>query len=280
MMSNPFRIPERPLHYLTSWQMVITVGLCLLGLGVLARQRRWLPLLMLVCTAALMPRFNHAYGVDGDRYLVTGRYVAFLLPPLVIAVAVGALALAGWALGWVPARWRGLRLRPALTVVPLALMVLLVLYPIVPLRRYYTHESSLDPDNATFLETVRFVQQVREPRTPVLIDDFMAKVDLKDGAEALEILYILFSLEGIPYRIVDDPGAEMARLGQAADPNDTEAQPIIVMMYDRCYPLRDEVPLQQVSERYQLRELYWTKPSFYAVYRHAPPPMKAGCYPP
>ena len=49
-----------------------------------------------------MPRFNHAYGVDGDRYLVTGRYVAFLLPPLTIAVAAGALALTGWALSRIP----------------------------------------------------------------------------------------------------------------------------------------------------------------------------------
>jgi hypothetical protein len=190
------------------------------------------------------------------------------------------VALATWALARFPLRWRDLPLRPALTVVPLALILLLVLYPIVPLRRYYAHESSLDPDNATFLETVRFVQQVRGPRTPVLIDEYMAKIDLKDGAEALEILYILFSLEGIPYRIVPDPGEELARLGPTLDPNDTEALPIIVMMYDRCYPLRETVPLQQISERYQLRELYWTKPSFYSVYRYAPPPEKAGCFPP
>ena len=133
---------------------------------------------------------------------LTGRYVAFLLPPLVVAVAAGAIALASWGVRRFPVNWRGWSLRPALVVVPLALIALLVLYPLVPLRRYYTHEASLDPDNATFLETVRFVQQVRGPRTPVLIDEFMAKIDLKDGAEALEIMYILFSLEGIPYRIV------------------------------------------------------------------------------
>ena len=52
------------------------------------------------------------------------------------------------------------------------------------------------------------------------------------------------------------------------------------MMYDRCYPIRDQIPLQQISERYQLRELYWAKPSFYSVYRFAPPPQKAGCFPP
>ena len=163
----------------------------------------------------------------------------FLLPPLVVAIAAGAIALATWGLQCFPARWRNFPLRSALTIVPLALILLLVLYPIIPLRRYYTHEASLDPDNATFLETVRFVQQVRGPRTPVLIDEFMAKIDLKDGAEALEILYILFSLEGIPYRIVPDPGEELARLGPTLDPNDTEALPIIVMMYDRCYPIRD-----------------------------------------
>ena len=280
MLSNPFRIPERPLHYLTSWPMLIAVALCLGGLGLLARRGQILPLAMLVSTAAIMPRFNHAYGVDGDRYLVTGRYVAFLLPPLVVAVAAAALALAGWGLARIPARWRGLRLRDAALLVPVALIALLVLFPLVPLRRYYTHEARLDPDNATFLATVRFVQQTRSPRTPVLIDEFLYKVDLKDGADALRILAILFSLEDIPYRIVPDPGEELALLGPTLDPHDTKALPIVVMMYDRCYVFRDQAPLQQISERYLLRELYWTKPSFYAVYRYAPPPEKAGCYPP
>ena len=188
-----------------------------------------------------MPRFNHAYGVDGDRYLA--RPALRRLPP----PAAGrrhrrrGIALATWGLQCFPARWRNFPLRPH-SHVPLALILLLVLYPIIPLRRYYTHEASLDPDNATFLETVRFVQQVRGPRTPVLIDEYMAKIDLKDGAEALEIMYILFSLEGIPYRIVQDPGEELARLGPTLDPNDTEALPIIVMMYDRCSPSATRSP--------------------------------------
>ena len=74
--------------------------------------------------------------------------------------------------------------------------------------------------------------------------------------------------------------APLRRLGTSADPRDTAALPLIVMMYDRCYLLRDAVPLQQTSERYSLRGLYWDAPSFYAVYRYAPPPEKAGCYPP
>jgi len=102
MISNPMRIPERRLDYLTSPYLLIMAGLCLLGLATLARRRQPLPLFATLGTLALMPRFNHAYGVDGDRYLVTGRYVAYLLPLAAAAIAAGAIALSGAALRALP----------------------------------------------------------------------------------------------------------------------------------------------------------------------------------
>jgi hypothetical protein len=279
MISNPFRIPERPLDYFTSWQMVITVGLCLLGLVVLARQRRWLPLLMLVCTAALMPRFNHAYGEDGDRYLVTGRYVAFLLPPLVIAMAAGALALAGWALARVPVRWRGVRLRDAATVVPVVLIALLVLYPLVPLRRYYTHEAQLDPDNATFLATVRSIAGMAGPQTPVLVGALMAKIDLKDGANSDEVLDILLTLRGVPHVVSRDSEGDLERMIATANPADPQSAPLAILSRVECFAMRDRIPLERVSGRLVLRELYWTLPSYYGIYRYNPAAPGGSCLP-
>lgn len=78
IISNPMRIAERRLHYLTSPYLLVAAGLCVVGLVVLARRRQILPLAALVSTAAIMPYFNHAYGVEGDRYLLTSRYIAFL----------------------------------------------------------------------------------------------------------------------------------------------------------------------------------------------------------
>jgi len=170
MISNPFRTPARTLDYFTSPYMLIAVALALLGLVLLARRGQILPALATLITALAMPYFNHAYGVDGDRYLVTGRYIAFLLPLLTIAIGAGAIALMTLALRAIPQHPpRGVALRTLAAIVPVALLLALILYPIIPLRRYYTYESSVDPDNASFLDTVAFVNSVRGTRAPVLI---------------------------------------------------------------------------------------------------------------
>lgn len=271
MISNPFRMPERALHYFTSPYMLIAIALALLGLGILLWRGQILPILAVAITSLAMPYFNHAYGVDGDRYLLTGRYIAFLLPLLAIAVGTGALALAGYALRAIPRRnWHRIDLRTAAAIVPALLIIALILYPIIPLRRYYTHESQLDPDNATFLDTLAFVKSVRGTRAPVLIGPLFVKVDLKDGAEALDILDILLTLDGIPHQILRDPRIEIPQIAAGIDPHDIAAQPIVIMMRDECFPIREEVPLQRLSGRYRLRELYWNSPSYYGVYRYAP----------
>jgi 4-amino-4-deoxy-L-arabinose transferase-like glycosyltransferase len=271
MISNPFRTPARPLDYFTSPYMLIAVTLALIGLTLLARRGRPLPALATLITALAMPYFNHAYGVDGDRYLVTGRYIAFLLPLLMIAVGAGALALTALALRAVPRRpWPGVELRTLAAVVPVMLMLALILYPIIPLRRYYTHESALDPDNASFLDTVAFVNSVRGTRAPVLIGPLFYKVDLKDGADARDILDILLTLDGVPHRVLQDPRTELPQIAAGIDPHDVAAQPIVIMMRDECFPIREEVPLLRLSGRYRLRELYWTAPSYYGVYRYTP----------
>ena len=278
MVSNPMRIPEQPLHYLTSPYLVLMTALWVAGLALLLRRGQALPLFALLSTLLIMPRFNHAYGVNGDRYMLTGRYVTFLLPLAFIAVALAALTLAATILRALPRSWRGLPARGPLAVVPAILLPLLVLYPLQPLARYYTHEAAKDPANASFLATIRLINEARGPRTPVLIDDYLSKVDLKDGAAAHEILAYLMLLDGIPHEIVKDPRTELLRRAPALDPHDREALPLVVMMRDRCFPMREEVPLQRISERYRLRELYWTLPSYYAVYRYDPStPRDLGC---
>ena len=271
MISNPFRTPARTLDYFTSPYMLIAVALALLGLVLLARRGQILPALATLITALAMPYFNHAYGVDGDRYLVTGRYIAFLLPLLTIAIGAGAIALATLALRMIPrCPPRGVSLRTVAAVVPVALLLALILYPIVPLRRYYTYESSVDPDNASFLDTVAFVNSVRGTRAPVLIGPLFYKVDLKDGADARDILDILLTLDGVPHQVLQDPRTELPKIAAGIDPNDVAAQPIVIMMRDECFPIREEVPLLRLSGRYRLRELYWTAPSYYGVYRYTP----------
>lgn len=273
--SNPFRIPERALHYLTSPYLVISALLLLAGLALLARRGQWLPFLAVVSTAAIVPYFNHAYGVEGDRYLVTGRYIGFLLPLATVAIAVAALALTREVVWRLPPRFKW----PS-RALGAAAIVTLTFYPLLPLERYYTHESRLDPDNATFLETVRLLRAMSAPGTPILLDHYLSRIDLKDGAEALDILDYLLTLDRVPHRIVEDPAAELRRLGFASSTADPRAAPLIVMMRDRCFRIREESPLQQVSPPLRLRELYWTLPSYYAIYRYQPDPQPGSCLPP
>ena len=218
-----------------------------------------------------------ANGASGEIYgpaiSARGRYVAFALPPLLIALATGALALADRALMLVPRRWRGLGLRDGALVIAGALIATLVLYPLVPLRRYYTHEAAQDPANATFLATLRVLNAERGPRTPILLDAYFNKIDLKDGAEALDILDILLTLDRIPHRIVDDPGPAIGALAPTLDLADRAALPLIVMPRDRCWPLQDQYPLQRISDTLLLNELF----RYYAVYRYVPPGEPAAC---
>jgi hypothetical protein len=83
----------------------------------------------------------------------------------------------------------------------------------------------------------------------------------------------------VPHRVLQDPRTEIPQIAAGVDPNDTEALPIVIMMRDECFPIREEVPLQRISGRFRLRELYWTSPSYYGVYRYAPGGQPAGCLP-
>jgi 4-amino-4-deoxy-L-arabinose transferase-like glycosyltransferase len=280
MVSNPMRIPARPLHYLTSPYMLIAVALGLLGLALLARRGQPLPLLAILSVALVLPRFSHAYGVEGDLYLLTGRYLAYLLPLCFTAIAAGALALVGWFVAAVPRRWQGLAPRDAVRVVPAVLLVLLVLYPLLPLERYYTWQIKQDPDNATFFDTIRFLDSVRGPHTPILVDRYLEKIVFREGTEPRDAITYLLELHGVPFQQVDDPGQALAALTPIVNTNDPQALPLVVMMRDRCFRLGDNPPLQRISDKFRLRELYWTLPSYYAVYRYAPPGTPGGCYGP
>jgi len=279
IISNPLRIPTGRWHYLTSPYLLLMAALGALGVVLLLRRGRSLPFWALLCTALIMPAFNRAYGQSWDRYLLTGRYITFLLPLAFIAVATAALALVGFARQRLPDRWLAPRPRSALGALAGAALLLLLLYPLPPLVRYYTREAAQDPANASFLATVDRIQTLREPQTPVVIGRMFAKVDLKDGADAREILDLLFALRAIPHVSPHRTGAEIDRLVREAPPGDPARLPLIVMLRDECWQLPDRRHFQRVSERYVLRELYPQLPSYYAVYRYVPTGQPGDCAP-
>ena len=197
------------------------------------------------------------------------RTVAPPTPNSASAVAVLALLAACWQA--LPRRWR----EPALAL-PVVLLPLLVLYPLQPLARYYTHESALDPNSASFLQTIAVIDETRGPRTPVWVDRQLEKVLLNDGSHALDGLDYLLFLDRVPFTIVNDPEYELRRVVPTLDHTDREAHPIVVMSRDRCWPMRGQIPMERISDALLLNELY----RYYAVYRWPPAPAVGDCQPP
>lgn len=265
-IANPTQLPQRRWEYLSDPHLMIVAALCIAGLIILTRRREPLPLFALFSTLLIMPRFNHAYGVEGDRFILTGRYIGFLLPLLMVAIAVTAVTLATIVWNTVTHRWRN-ALRTAL----LSLIVALVLYPLLPLARYYQREVRRDPDNASFLATVRLVGAARAARTPVFIDEELDRINLHDGASASEVLDYLLTLNRVAHAVVEVRSTLHELIANQA-PADAASAPLIIMTRHQYSVLREELPLTRVSPPYRLIELYPDLPSYYAVYRYTPSP--------
>ncbi|MHB8645286.1 MAG: ArnT family glycosyltransferase [Thermomicrobiales bacterium] len=274
MIANPTRIPAHRWQYFTDPHLMIVAALCLAGLVLLAHKREPLPLFALLSVALIMPRFNHAYGVEGDRFMLTGRYVAFLLPLLAVAIAVAAVTL-GMLFRDRFARHGREITHAAGRVIPVVSLAILVFYPLVPLTHYYQQEARRDPDNGSLLATVRFVSATRGNHTPVLIDKNLDRIDLHDGAAVAEILDSLLTLDRVTHHIVEVHQV-LGEMTRNLDPHDTQALPLVIMTRHQYYRMRKQVPLTRISPRYMLRELYPGLASYYAVYRVAPSGRRFG----
>lgn len=274
MIANPTRIPAHRWRYFTDPHLMIVALLCLAGLVLLARKREPLPLFALLSAALIMPRFNHAYGVEGDRFMLTGRYVAFLLPLLAVAIAIAAVRLATLFRDRLARHGRTVT-HAVGRVIPVMSIAVLGLYPLVPLTHYYQQEARRDPDNGSLLATVRFVSATRGSNTPVLIDKNLDRIDLYDGAAAAEILDSLLTLDRVTHHVVEVHQV-LGKMTRNLNPHDTQALPLVIMTRSQYNRMCKRVPLTRISPRYLLRELYPGLPSYYAVYRAAPSGRRCG----
>lgn len=279
MLSDPTHVPDQLVQYLTSPFLLVMVTLCLGGMVLLAWRGMPLPLSVLLSTALIMPAFNRAYGQDWDRFMLTGRYITFLLPLAFIGAAVALLAIWQTVARWLSEHVRSINFRRGAATAATLLVLALILYPLLPLTRYYTEESAVDPDNASFLATVDFLRTHHNGSTPIIVGRKLDKVDLKDGAEAREIFAWLLTLERMPHMLPRENLLGVAELLPTIPADQPHAFPLLIMTRDECFQMDDRRPFQRVSPRYRLRELYWGKPSYYAVYRYLPPGQVGNCFP-
>ncbi len=285
LVSDPFRIPLRPLDHLTSPHLLVAVAIVVLGVVLLARRNAVLPLAALLCIVGVLPWFNHAYGAAGPRIEQTGdplatRYIAYLLPLAALAGATALVAVADGcarSVAW-GCRWRARRRSEdaalaardhavgrtkgqMLLLVPLLAAVLV---PLIPLARYQATAETRYPANATYFALLDAIGDLT-PGSSVALDGALRHVAVRDGTNALDVLEYLLTLDGVAHQTVDNP---VARPGVPL---------FLVTNRARCRTLMSALSLQRLGLVHPLAGA----PEGVALYRVGPPtaPVVSGAPP-
>ena len=169
--------------------------------GLIYCARRGAPLLLLMALSSIliMPWFNQRKYVP----ISDGRYLMPLLP--LAYAAIGALLADGFRA--IAPRDRSRRIAVA------AAVLALVIYPLVPLSRYFDQEIRAGRTNQPLLTAVDTVRAVRRPDEPVVLDRDLADVKFDGGGTAFRSLRVLLAGVGIDDRSTDsvfDYGSAMA----------------------------------------------------------------------
>jgi 4-amino-4-deoxy-L-arabinose transferase-like glycosyltransferase len=178
-----------PAAYLLDPTLWIYGGLALAGLIYAARRGASLLLLMTLSSIIIMPYFNQRKYVP----ISDGRYLMPLLP--YAYAATGLLLTAGWQR--ITARGQRWRIGFALGA------LLLVLYPLAPLTRYFGQELAAGRTNTPLLQAVDAVKAAQRPDEPVVLDRNLADIKLEGGGTAFRSLRFLLTGVGIDDRSID-----------------------------------------------------------------------------
>lgn len=178
-----------PAAYLLDPTLWLYGALALVGLVYAARRGAPLLLLMTISSVLIMPYFNQRKYVP----ISDGRYLMPLLP--LAYTVTGLLLVAGWRR--IAERGQPWRLGFAVGV------LLLVLYPLAPLTRYFGQEIEAGRTNAPLLQAVDAVKAVRRPDEAVLLDRDLADIKLEGGGTAFRSLRFLLTGVGIDDRSID-----------------------------------------------------------------------------
>jgi hypothetical protein len=168
------------------------VGLTLGGLVLLARSGAPLPLLLLISSVLVFPMFAARH----ENLPRAGRYLAPLLPLIYTAVA-----FAGWRL-WAHLRQRGpLARSPNAAGIALGLVAaaVLVLYPLLPLSRYYAEREARGETNEPLFRALAEIEGVRRGEEEVVLDIDLIQHRLTGGGTVSRALDFLLTMRYIPH---------------------------------------------------------------------------------
>jgi len=195
---------------LTGLVVGLLVAWLLAALAYMAWRGEWLPVLVVVSTAVVMPYFNKRY--DG---LLSQRYTAFLMP--LCFAAMGALAaevVRLWgkvrhSAGPVPSE-RGDVTRKAwgkqaLAALAVGLMLVVAVYPIRNTLANYSAETKAGRDNRLTLAFTGYVKTSLPPGTALYVSSGLQDKAEGPGYRFLRAIYYYLTMEGVGHRILDLP---------------------------------------------------------------------------
>ncbi len=205
-------------QYLRDPLVLAAAALTLAGLVLAIRKRTWLPIVVFAATILLLPLANPKY-----EPILNGRYLAPILPLVLLWIGLALASLAGPARGPHPLALRSALVpspklgeggrgwglaRPstaglARLAVAAGLFVALVIGPLSALSRYYDDVRANGRTGERVLQTIRSAEEAGLPAWPVILDQRLDKVTLGPGAGlVMRVLRTGLELRGIPVRDV------------------------------------------------------------------------------
>jgi 4-amino-4-deoxy-L-arabinose transferase-like glycosyltransferase len=225
-------------------QPVVALWVALVGVAVLVAARRGqsLPLVVLGTAWLTIPYLNQSYGST-----VMSRYIAFLLPPLYVAVGL-------WVADLARTRRRA-ALALALVVAALGLNAWRVT------ERYYAAETAVGRTNAALLATTRYLVG-QAPKSEVLLGRNLNTRALRAGGHVYRALDVLLLLEGVPHdgRRLEDIQADLPAMAPPVFLALTDPERDDLARRFRLVPVDDGRPTPEQPGGWRLYRLDDTRP--------------------
>jgi hypothetical protein len=186
--------------YLRDPRVLAYTALAVLGLAAAARLGAWSLPLAVTTFVLLLPLFPASH----DNLPRQGRYLMPLLP--LAFAGVGGLAAILWQ--WAGSARIGRRLaQTALGVV----LVLLVLYPLVPLARYELEVLAANETNDRYYVTLEALERQHRPGEPVVLDPTLQRDRTGAAGTAQRTFDFMLELRGIPRTMLEESSERIAR---------------------------------------------------------------------
>ena len=207
--------------------LLLYLALAVAGVLWAAWRGRWLPVLLIVPYALVLPLVNPKY-----EPLLNGRYLTPLLPAVFASLGLAAADV------WTASRARAGH--PLLVGGCLAIgLAALIGYPLLTLARY---EQSTERTNHAVFAAHEVVKANRQPGETVLLDLGLDSVFHMAAGSAFKSMEFLLETHEVPYAVID------ARVDSVGDALAERSPRLLLLHRDKTAPLGRSFTLTQLDD--------------------------------